>query len=343
MTDSTKRVVGQVADMELDVVLGDLAPGPDAFMQGRDVEEGPNAQLELPLALGEVVDDGHAMACPRERHRRRPAEVAVTAEHEDSLSHVQLPSRGSPCWTPRPGLRGSAGVYHRTAAANVTMGGTLAPMLLRQFVIDGLGHLSTLIADESAGLAAVVDPRRDVDIYLEAARSADVRITHVVETHLHNDYVSGGRELAALTGATHVIGAGADLAYEHRPVRDRESFDVGALRFTALETPGHTPEHVAYAVADTSRAGEPLLLFTGGSLLVGAVGRTDLLGEENALPYARSMFHSHPGGDPAARGLRRGLSDPRRGLPLLDRVSPRRRGRRSASNGATTPWSSRPT
>ena len=165
-------------------------------------------------------------------------------------------------------------------------------MFLRQFVIDGLGHLSTLIADESAGLAAVVDPRRDVDVYLDAARAADLRISHVVETHLHNDYVSGGRELAALTGATHVIGAGAELAYEHRPARHGESFDVGALRFTVLETPGHTPEHVAYAVADTSRAGEPLLLFTGGSLLVGAVGRTDLLGEANALPFARAMFRS---------------------------------------------------
>lgn len=165
-------------------------------------------------------------------------------------------------------------------------------MLLRQFVIDGLGHLSTLIADESAGLAAIVDPRRDVDIYLEAARTADLRISHVVETHLHNDYVSGGRELAAMTGATHVIGAGAELAYEHRPVRDGDTFDVGALRFTVLDTPGHTPEHVAYAVADRSRAEEPLLLFTGGSLLVGAVGRTDLLGEENAVPFARSMFHT---------------------------------------------------
>ncbi len=165
-------------------------------------------------------------------------------------------------------------------------------MLLRQFVIDGLGHLSTLIADEAAGLAAVVDPRRDVDIYLDVARSADLRITHVVETHLHNDYVSGGRELASMTGATHVIGAGAELAYEHQPVRHGDTFDVGALRFTALETPGHTPEHVAYAVADTSRADEPLLLFTGGSLLVGAVGRTDLLGEGNAMPYARAMFRS---------------------------------------------------
>ena len=165
-------------------------------------------------------------------------------------------------------------------------------MFIRQFVIDGLGHLSTLIADESAGLAAVIDPRRDVDIYLGAAREKDLRISHVVETHLHNDYVSGGRELAALAGATHVIGAGAALAFEHRPVRHDETFDVGRLRFTVLETPGHTPEHVAYAVADRSRADEPVLLFTGGSLLVGAVGRTDLLGADNAMPYARAMFRS---------------------------------------------------
>ncbi len=165
-------------------------------------------------------------------------------------------------------------------------------MLMRQFVIEGLGHLSTLIADEAHGVAAVVDPRRDVDVYFAAAREHDLRITHVVETHLHNDYVSGGRELAALAGAEQVIGAGAKLGYEHRPVRHAEAFDVGALRFRALETPGHTPEHVAYAVADTARADEPHLLFTGGSLLVGAVGRTDLLGQDNAVPFARAMFRS---------------------------------------------------
>src|SRR5262245_13991369 len=166
------------------------------------------------------------------------------------------------------------------------------PMLISQFVIDGLGHLSTLIADDSTGVAAVVDPRRDVDAYFDLARERDLRIAYVVETHLHNDYVSGGRELAALTGATHVIGAGAELAYEHRPARHGDTFDVGQLRFTVLDTPGHTPEHVAYAVADRSRADEPVLLFTGGSLLVGAVGRTDLLGAENALPFARAMFRS---------------------------------------------------
>ena len=160
------------------------------------------------------------------------------------------------------------------------------------FEIEGLGHLSTLIADESAGVAAVVDPRRDVDVYLAAAQDLDVRITHVVETHLHNDYVSGGRDLAALTGARHVIGAGAELRFEHGPVRDGETFDVGSLRFTARDTPGHTPEHVAYAVADTARGDDPAILFSGGSLLVGAVGRTDLLGEDHAHDDAVAMHHT---------------------------------------------------
>jgi hydroxyacylglutathione hydrolase len=165
-------------------------------------------------------------------------------------------------------------------------------MQIRQFRIEGLGHLSTLVADESAGVAAVVDPRRDVDVYLAAARDLDVRISHVVETHLHNDYVSGGRDLVALSGAEHVIGAGADLRHEHRPLRDAETFDVGALRFTVRDTPGHTPEHVAYAVADTGRGDDPAVLFSGGSLLVGAVGRTDLLGEDHAHDYALDMHRT---------------------------------------------------
>ena len=165
-------------------------------------------------------------------------------------------------------------------------------MRATQFIVEGLGHLSTLLVDDATGLAAVVDPRRDVDVYLDAARAADVRISHVVETHLHNDYVSGARDLAALTGATHVIGAGAELAHEHRPVRHGDEIGVGGLRLTVLDTPGHTPEHVTYAVADPTRADEPVLLFTGGSLLVGAVGRTDLLGAELAVEYAHDQFRS---------------------------------------------------
>ncbi len=165
-------------------------------------------------------------------------------------------------------------------------------MLIRQWLIEGLGHLSAMIADEEAGIAVVVDPRRDVDVYLEEAAARDLRISHVLETHLHNDYVSGARELAALSGGEHVIGAGAQLRFEHHPVRNGESFRAGGLELTALDAPGHTPEHVVYAVADASRAGEPALLLTGGSLLVGAVGRTDLLGMEHAVAYAHAMRDS---------------------------------------------------
>ena len=165
-------------------------------------------------------------------------------------------------------------------------------MLIRQFVVEGLGHISALVADDARGVAAVIDPRRDVDVYIAAAAERGWRISHVLETHLHNDYISGAPELAALTGARHVIGAGAEAAYEHQPTRDGDVFDVGSLRLTTLETPGHTPEHVAYTLADRSRADDPLAVFSGGSLLVGAIGRTDLLGADTAVPYARQMFHS---------------------------------------------------
>ena len=152
--------------------------------------------------------------------------------------------------------------------------------------------MSALIADDARGVAAVIDPRRDVDVYVAAAAERGWRITHVLETHLHNDYISGGPELALLTGAQHLIGARAESTYEHMPVHNGDAFDIGKLRFTVLDTPGHTPEHVCYTLADRSRADDALAVFSGGSLLVGAVGRTDLLGPENAEPYARAMFHS---------------------------------------------------
>ena len=165
-------------------------------------------------------------------------------------------------------------------------------MRVQQFQIPGLGHLSTVLVDDPTGLAAVVDPRRDIDVYLDLARRDDLTITQVIETHLHNDYVSGGRDLAALTGATHVIGAGAQLRYDARGVRGGDVVEIGGLRLTVLDTPGHTPESVSYAVTDTSRADEPILMLTGGSLLVGAVGRTDLLGADDAPALSAAMYHS---------------------------------------------------
>lgn len=177
-------------------------------------------------------------------------------------------------------------------------------MEIRQFDLPGLGHLSALLIDEAAGIAAVIDPRRDVDTYLDEASHRGLRISHVLETHLHNDYVSGAHELAESTGAHHVIGAGAELATPYLPVRDGDVLDIGRLRVMILETPGHTPEHVSYVVSDTgdpSRGARPptaladfgpSAIFTGGSLLVGSVGRTDLLGADNARPYARQMYRS---------------------------------------------------
>lgn len=165
-------------------------------------------------------------------------------------------------------------------------------MLVRQFFVSGLGHASYLIADESAGEAAVFDPKRDVEDYLAAAREEGVRITHVCETHLHNDFVSGAGELARRTGAAHHVPAAASAAFPHSPVREGDEIHLGQVSFRVIETPGHTPEHVCYAVTDHSRADVPVALLTGGDLLVGTVGRPDLLGPEMARTLAPALYHS---------------------------------------------------
>ncbi|WP_376794123.1 rhodanese-like domain-containing protein [Thermogemmatispora sp.] len=164
-------------------------------------------------------------------------------------------------------------------------------MQIEQFFIEGLGHQSYFVSDGRSGQAAVVDPRRDVDVYLEAAGRSQARITHILETHIHNDYVTGGRELAARTGATIVASAEAHLLYPHQPVRDGERFRVGELTFQALATPGHTPEHMSYLVYQPESS-QPYALFSGGSMLVGSAGRTDLLGPELTLTLTRQQYHS---------------------------------------------------
>ena len=165
-------------------------------------------------------------------------------------------------------------------------------MRVRQFVDEGLGNSAHLVIAERDGVAALIDPLRDVDGYLEAARAEHVRISYVCETHLHNDFVSGSRELAARTGARIVASAEAQLAFDHQPVRDGDSLSVGELRLTVLATPGHTPEHVSYLAQDTTRPAEPPVLFSGGSLLVGAASRTDLLGHEHATGLAHQLYRS---------------------------------------------------
>ena len=155
----------------------------------------------------------------------------------------------------------------------------------------GLGNSAYLVCDEGTGVAAVVDPQRDVDQYVEAAARLGCRITHAFETHLHNDFVSGGRELATRHGAALVASAAAGLAFPHLGVRDGDVVPLGGLRFRVLATPGHTPEHVSYLLDSAEGAGAPIL-FSGGALMVGTIARTDLLGHEHAPGLARDAFHT---------------------------------------------------
>src|SRR5229473_3780863 len=165
-------------------------------------------------------------------------------------------------------------------------------MRVRKFVDEGLGNSAHLLISERRGVAALIDPLRDVDQYQEVARREGVRITHVFETHIHNDFVSGSRELAAKAGARIVASADAGLEFDHQAVRDGDVVAVGDVSITVLATPGHTPEHVSYLARDTSRPAEPPVLFSGGSLLVGAVSRTDLLGHEHAAGLAHQLYRS---------------------------------------------------
>ena len=164
-------------------------------------------------------------------------------------------------------------------------------MLIEQFFLEGLGHQSYLITDESSHQAAVIDPRRDIAIYLQAAETAGARIAYVLETHVHNDYVTGALELRERTGATIVNAASAGLAYEHQGVRDGDRIAMGALTFAVLATPGHTPDHISYALHEAGHDA-PTAIFTGGSMLVGNAGRTDLVSPGMTLTLTRDQYHS---------------------------------------------------
>lgn len=164
-------------------------------------------------------------------------------------------------------------------------------MILEQFVLESLGHASYLIASEQTGEAFVLDPRRDVEIYLEAGRRHGVRIVGVLDTHHHNDYVSGILELSSRTGATVYASAYGDAGYGHHALKDGERIDLGEVGIVVMHTPGHTPEHLSLLVHDG--ADEPALLLSGGALLVGDLARPDLLGgPEEKRVSARTFCHT---------------------------------------------------
>ncbi len=163
-------------------------------------------------------------------------------------------------------------------------------MIFRQITHDDLGCASYLIGDEKAGVAAVVDPRFEIDEYLDLARYMGVSIEHVLETHNHADHVSGHGRLAAATGATIHVHRDAQPDYDHEPFDDGWELELGALTVRALHTPGHRPEHTAFALIDTARSDQPWAVLSGDTLFVGDVARPDLAIEKSE--GARGIFQS---------------------------------------------------
>src|SRR5256885_2771302 len=155
------------------------------------------------------------------------------------------------------------------------------------FVDEGLGNSSYLV-NIGDGRALVVDPSRHPAGYLAEADKRGLDVALALETHLHADFVSGGRELTAL-GATLLAPAAGHHDFPLSGLRDGDEVDLGGLTLRALATPGHTPEHLAWLLSDGDR---PTALFSGGALLVDAVARTDLAGEEATEPLARALWHS---------------------------------------------------
>lgn len=150
-------------------------------------------------------------------------------------------------------------------------------MIFKQFYLNCLAHASYLIGDESSGVAAVVDPQRDIDQYLAFAAEQKLRIEHVLLTHLHADFVAGHLELRDHVGARIYLGAKAEAEYAFTPLADGDEVSLGAVRLRALETPGHTPESISILVFDTATdAATPVAVLTGDTLFVGDVGRPDL-------------------------------------------------------------------
>ena len=152
-------------------------------------------------------------------------------------------------------------------------------MILKQFYLNCLAHASYLVGDEEAGVAAVIDPQRDIEQYLAFARKHDLRITHVFLTHLHADFIAGHLELRERTGATICLGAAAKAEYPFLAMHDGDTIDLGRMRIKTLDTPGHTPESISLLVFDLDRSdADPYAVLTGDTLFVGDVGRPDLRG-----------------------------------------------------------------
>jgi glyoxylase-like metal-dependent hydrolase (beta-lactamase superfamily II) len=163
-------------------------------------------------------------------------------------------------------------------------------MILRQFLHDDPVGVSYLFGCGGQAAGAVVDPAGDTQRYLRAAEDAGMCIRFVIDTHVHADHLSAGRELAAAADAAYVLSAAADVSFSFKGVRDGELLPLGNVVATVLHMPGHTPEHICLLVSDRTRADEPWFVLTGHTLMVGDLGRTELA--VSAEAGARDLFRS---------------------------------------------------
>lgn len=168
-------------------------------------------------------------------------------------------------------------------------------MILERIQTEGIAELSYLIGDDKPGTAAVIDPRADIEEYVELARKRKLSITHIFETHIHADLVSGARELQERVKTANIylsVEGGAEYGFKHQKVKDGDTFEFGDLILTARHTPGHTPEHVSFEASEKNRAPMPWGVFTGDSLFVNSAGRPDLLGSDEAEKLAEELYET---------------------------------------------------
>ena len=168
-------------------------------------------------------------------------------------------------------------------------------LIFKTIQTEGIAELSYLLGDDDEGVGAIFDPRADVEVYVEMAREAGLAITHIFETHIHADLVSGSRELCARLESAKIYSsgeAGAEYGFEPEKIKDGDRFTFGEVLVTARHTPGHTPEHMSYLLAEADRPDEPWAVLTGDSLFVSSAGRPDLLGEKHTTQLAEQQFHT---------------------------------------------------
>src|ERR671931_2290772 len=168
-------------------------------------------------------------------------------------------------------------------------------LIFKTIQTEGIAELSYLLGDDDEGVGAIFDPRADVEIYVEMAREAGLAITHIFETHIHADLVSGSRELCARLETAKIYASGeggADYGFNPEKIKDGDRFEFGEVIVTARHTPGHTPEHMSYLLSEADHPDEPWAVLTGDSLFVSSAGRPDLLGEKFTRQLAEQQFRT---------------------------------------------------